>query len=185
MKLNRSNTAKLACLYAGAVWGIYWVPLRLLDSAGIPGVWATVVFYLVPVLLLFPLYLKRKASFLSGGRALHLSAGLAGLALVLYANALIYTEVVRAIVLYYLTPLWGFLFARFFIGEKITPLRWVAIALGLIGLFVIFSSDSSLPLPRNLGDWMGLAAGITWAAASTAMLVNDHVAWQDFGLAYF
>lgn len=185
MKLSRSDRAKLACLYAGVIWGIYWIPLRMMGDAGLGGVWATVLFYLVPLLLLLPLYAIRWRHIASGGTALHLGAGLAGIALVFYANALVYTEVIHALALYYLTPLWGFLFARLIIGEVITPVRWLSTVFGLLGLYVMFAHETGLPLPRNLGDWMGLAGGITWAAASTAMLVNNQVKWQDFGLAYF
>ena len=37
--------AKLACLYAGAVWGLFWIPLRALEEAGIHGLWITVVYF--------------------------------------------------------------------------------------------------------------------------------------------
>ena len=185
MKLNRSDRAKLACLYAGIVWGIYWIPLRMMSEAGRSGVWATVMFYLVPLALLLPFMVRRWRHIASGGVALHLGAVLAGVGLVAYANALISTEIIYAIVLYYLTPLWGFLFARLIVGEAITPLRWLSVIIGLSGLYVMFGQETGLPLPRNMGDWMGLAGGIFWAAASTTILVNKQVAWQDFGYTYF
>lgn len=185
MKVSRSDRAKLACLYAGIVWGTYWIPLRMMSEAGLSGVWATVMFYLVPLVLLLPFMVKRWRHIASGGVALHLGAGLAGVGLVAYANALIYTEIIYALVLYYLTPLWGFLFARLILGEAITPLRWLSVILGLSGLYVMFGHETGLPLPRNLGDWMGLVGGIFWAAASTTILVNKQVAWQDFGYTYF
>jgi len=157
----------------------------MMGEAGLSGVWATVLFYLVPLLLLLPFFVKRWQHIASGGAALHLGAGLAGIGLVAYANALIYTEVIYALVLYYLTPLWGFLFARLIVGEVITPVRWLSIIFGLLGLYIMFVHETGLPLPRNLGDWMGLAGGIFWAAASTTILVNKQVKWLDFGLAYF
>ena len=33
MKISIENRAKLACLYAGAVWGLFWIPLRALEDA--------------------------------------------------------------------------------------------------------------------------------------------------------
>ena len=33
MKISIENRAKLACLYAGTVWGLFWIPLRALGDA--------------------------------------------------------------------------------------------------------------------------------------------------------
>ena len=29
--------ARFACLYAGAIWGIFWIPVRAINEAGIHG----------------------------------------------------------------------------------------------------------------------------------------------------
>ena len=47
--LNISTQAKLACAYSGVAWGLYWIPLRLMDQAGIYAAWSTVLFYAVPL----------------------------------------------------------------------------------------------------------------------------------------
>ena len=41
MNASFENRAKLACLYAGGVWGLFWIPLRALEEAGINGLWVT------------------------------------------------------------------------------------------------------------------------------------------------
>ena len=41
--------ARLACLYAGSVWGLFWIPLRGLDATGMHSLWVTVVYFGVPV----------------------------------------------------------------------------------------------------------------------------------------
>ena len=48
---------------------------------------------------------------------------MAGLALTLYTFAFIYTEVVRAMLLFYLTPVWSTVLARLVLGDAITSLR--------------------------------------------------------------
>ncbi len=42
-------------------------------------------------------------------------------------------------------------------------MRFVSIVLGFAGLFVILGIDQGPPLPRNLGDWLALGAGVGWA----------------------
>ena len=105
---------------------------------------------------------------------------LIGLGYVLYATSFIYTEVVRVIVLFYLMPVWGFLVARVFIGEPITPVRWFSMAAGVAGMLVIFDIDTGVPLPRNAGDWMALTAGILWAFASLMLLVDKQTLSRDY-----
>ena len=167
--MRTETLAKLACAYSGVVWGLFWIPLRALDDFGITGAWATVLFYLVPALLVLPIVAWRWRALVAGGLSLQLTGIVTGLALVLYADALIYTDVIRAMLLFYLTPVWSTLLARIFLNEPITAVRWFAIALGLAGLLVIFSVDIGLPMPQSIGDWMGLASGFAWGVAAVRM----------------
>jgi len=93
----------------------------------------------------------------------------AALALVLYSNAFLYTDVIRAILLYYLTPIWSAVLARMWLKEPITRGRIVGILLGILGLFVILNADQGMPVPTNAGDWMGLISGLFWALAANVM----------------
>ena len=107
------------------------------------------------------------------------------IAFILYATSFLYTEVIRTILLFYLTPIWGFLLARVVLGEIITPIRWLSMALGLAGLLVICGIDAGLPLPQNSGDWMALSAGVLWAGGSLLLLTDRHNQAIDYGLAFF
>ena len=71
--------------------------------------------------------------------------------------------------LYYLTPLWSTLLARWILKQPITPLRWVAIVFALAGMLVILGIDVGVPWPRNFGDWLGLASGLMWAVAAVRL----------------
>jgi len=171
--VRTETLAKLACAYSGVVWGLFWIPLRALDDLGITGAWATVLFYLVPALLVLPIVVWRWRRLLAGGLGLQLTGVVTGLALVLYADALIYTDVIRAMLLFYLTPVWSTLLARLYLNEPITGVRWLAIALGFAGLLIIFGIDIGVPMPQNVGDWMGLASGFAWAVAAVRMRGDD------------
>lgn len=183
--VTKVQWAKLACIFAGIVWGVYWIPLRMMATSGIVGLWATVMFYLVPLALLAPLVVWRWRDLVPGYLRLHLAGFLGGFTFVLYANAFMFTEVVRAMLLYYLTPIWGFLLARAFLGEAITPIRWISMLLGFTGILIIFGIDAGLPLPRNIGDWMGLISGMTWAIASLILLMDDQSDALNYTLVYF
>jgi len=184
---RQENFAKLACAYSGIAWGLFWIPLRAMDEAGITGAWATVMIYVVPLMCALPLLIQRRHTIAQGGWITWMIGLTAGIGLVCYANGVIYTEVVRAMLLFYLTPLWSFLLARIFIGEAITPIRWLAMALGLAGMLIIFGIDTGVPLPRNMGDWMGLIGGMAWAVGALLLRIDgrQHAAFDCLLVYYF
>ncbi|WP_119392285.1 DMT family transporter [Taklimakanibacter lacteus] len=164
--MKTDTLAKLACAYSGLVWGLFWIPIRALAGAGIDGLWATLFFYAVPFALVLPLLVLRWRPAVSGGLWLQVLGLVPALSLVLYSVSILYTDVVRATLLFYLTPLWSTLLARLFLGEPITPLRWLAMAIAIIGMLVIFHADSGIPLPEQPGDWLALFSGFLWSVAS-------------------
>ncbi len=170
---------------SGFLWGLFWIPLRALDQAGISGVWAIALFHLLPTVLLLPLMGARLRSIWAAGWPLHAGGMLAGTAMVCYAGALVYTDVVRALLFYYLTPIWSTLLARLVLDEAITRLRWGTMALGALGLFILLDLHQGLQLSINAGDLMGLVAGLVWAVAAVFLRRNDGVAGLDYGLSYF
>ncbi len=185
--LSRYSTqtwAKLASLYAGLAYGLYWIPLRALEDAGLPEVLPALMFNLVPMILVLPLIAWRWRNFIHAPFSFHVTGALLGLSIVTYTNAFLYTDVVHVLILFYLTPIWGFLLARIVLGELITPIRRVSILLGIGGMLTIFGIDTGIPLPGNIGDWLALAGGIFWAVASLRMLMGDQSP-IDYALWFF
>ncbi len=163
--------AALAGLFAGLCWGIFWLPLRMVEQAGIEAAWAMALFTAVPAILSLPAVWFLRLDYARGGSAL-LGGILGGVAFALYAASLLYTEVVRAILLFYLMPIWGFLLGWAFLGDRMTWSRWLAIGLGIVGMIVIFAQDTGIPWPRNAGDWCGLVSGMFWAVGCTLILTG-------------
>jgi drug/metabolite transporter (DMT)-like permease len=168
--LSEETRAKLACAYSGLVWGLFWIPLRELEKSGIPGLWANLVFYLAPLVVVLPLLPFRLRQIAKGGLDLQLKGVFTALSLVAYSMAFLSTEVVRAILLFYLTPVWSALLARLILGEPITRIRWLSMALGFGGMLVILNEGSGgFPLPANIGDWLAVLSGIGWAFAAVSL----------------
>ena len=173
MNASLEVKAKLACLYAGAVWGLFWIPLRALEEAGIHGLWITVVYFLIPTVFLTPVTLKRWKHVKKGGLSLQLTAMLSGGALLLYSTSIVYTDVVRAMLLFYLTPIWATILARIFLNDAITPSRILAMAMAILGMLTIFGLGAQFPIPQNIGDWLGIASGILWAIAMVRLRMSE------------
>ncbi|MGE3875044.1 MAG: DMT family transporter [Parvibaculaceae bacterium] len=167
--MKTETLAKFACAYSGLVWGLFWIPTRALADAGIGGLWAILFFYAVPFILCLPLLLIRWRPVLHGGLRLQFLGFVPAVSLVLYSVSILYTDVVRATLLFYLTPLWSTLLARILLNEPITPLRWLAMAVALLGMLVIFRADAGIPLPEKSGDWIALVSGFLWSIASIVL----------------
>jgi len=167
--------AVYAALYAGLAFGIFWLPIRAVEAAGFDGPWAMTIFAALPLLICLPVAWRNRADY--RWRSLRDLGGgvLSGVAFALYGAGFLYTEVVRAVLLFYAMPVWGFLLGWAVLGDRITWHRWLAIGLGLAGLVVVFGNETGLPVPRNIGDWCALAAGVAWAAAALIMLMNRRV----------
>ncbi len=167
--MKPETLAKIAVAYSGLVWGLFWIPVRALDGAGAHGLWGLLVFYLIPGLLILPVLALRWRQNLQGGWWLLLIGLATSVPLVCYSIAVLYTDVIRAMLLFYLTPVWSTILARLFLKERITPVRFIAIALAMLGILAIFRIDERLPWPENAGDWAALASGLGWALASVLL----------------
>ena len=185
MNLSLERKAKYACLYAGAVWGLFWIPLRELEDAGFQGLWITVVYFLIPALCLFPVTIWRWKYVKRGGFQLQLTAIISGGALLLYSTSIVYTDVVRAILLFYLTPVCVIILGRIFLGDKISTPRVIAMILAIIGMLTIFGLGSKFPLPQNLGDWLGLCSGFMWAIAMVLINKNKNHSTIELTVGFF
>lgn len=183
--LSLKARAILACAYSGVAWGLFWIPLRGMDNAGATDAWATVLFYAIPLLLFSPWIFVNWRRIARCGWSLHFIGIATGGSLAFYSNALLYTEVIRGLVLYYTTPVWSLLLARIVLGENITAARVLAILFGLAGMLVMFGIDVGFPWPRNIGDWMALIGAMGWAVAAVLLRKDDGRRSMEICSVYF
>ncbi|MDX1609184.1 MAG: DMT family transporter [Halofilum sp. (in: g-proteobacteria)] len=172
--LQTGPFAGTAVVAVGALWGIYWMPLRRLEAALPAGPWLTLAALLVACLLLAPAAWRGRARLRAARNRALASVALGGASFALYSNGLLYGHVAVVILLFYLTPIWSTLIARFWLGWAVSWWRYAAIACGLVGIaLVLAGTHGGVPLPHGLGDWLGLASGLLWAIASTGIHVHS------------
>ena len=132
-----------------------------------------------------PIGVWRWKYFKAGGVRLQTTAMLSGGALLLYTMSIVFTDVVRAILLFYLTPIWGTILARIYLGDAITPQRIFAMIVAIIGALTIFGLGVQFPVPQNVGDWMGVSAGMLWAIASLRINIFKDFSAVEMTLGFF
>jgi drug/metabolite transporter (DMT)-like permease len=182
---SQSMLASAAVAYCGLIWGVYWLPLRHLAQTGFTGSWASAAFFVasVPPALIMGYFARREL--MANGWPLFWLAIANGTVLTLYSNAYTRTTVFNVLFLFYLSPVWSVLIARFVLGERIGHARLIAVALGLIGLVTMLSDGGGWPIPRNLGDWMALLAGLFWAICTIFIRRNQHIGTMATAVAFY
>lgn len=163
MSSNRTSTATLSLLTAATIWGLIWYPYRIIDHAGINGVVASMVTYAFAFLLgLAVLRRKLRSARLSWWLPLiALAAGGCNLG---YVLAVLGGDVMRVLLLFYLSPLWTVLLARLLLGERLNPLGMAVIGLSLCGAMVmLWHPAMGIPWPRCVAEWIGMGAGFMFA----------------------
>lgn len=150
-------------------WGFTWIVSKLLLQYMTP-IWAVAARSVVgaAALLALGLALRRVAWPVRADIPVILSVGLLhmGAFAALVSLGLQYVPAGRSVVLAYTTPLWVIPAARVFLGEPIGRGRQLGLALGLLGLAVIFN-----PLAFDwdnreavFGNGLVLLAALCWAA---------------------
>ena len=159
--------ATFGLLFGATMWGIIWYPYRLLEQAGISGAYASLLTYAAAFTIGLVLFCRYWRDL---GRApltllpLALAAGWTNLA---YVLAVIDGEVMRVMLLFYLSPLWTLVLARFLLHEHAGSRAYLVIAFSLGGAFVmLWEPAQGFPLPRNNAEWLALSSGIAFAVTN-------------------
>ncbi len=159
----------LGLLFNAFVWGLSWWPLRQLQAMGLHAVWATMLFFLMGLLIVgvtrrqaWPVLLRSPTLWL-----LALATGATNAA---FNWGVATGEVVRVVLLFYLMPLWAVGLAWWLLGERITPLAALRVLLALAGaLLVLRPQEGGWPHFSGLSDWLGLAGGVGFALTNVMM----------------
>ena len=162
--------ASLTIFFGATVWGLYWLPLREAGRLGLSGPWSVVAFNAAPLAVLLPLVVWRRAELRRHWRMALAIGFFSGAGLACYELGLLYTTILRATLLYYLTPIWSTLIAMALIGERVTWHRVAAICLGLAGLALMLGlggRGADGQATSLLGDSLGLLSGMLWGFGAT------------------
>lgn len=151
-------------LLVGAILsGLTWIPLHVIEHSGIVGLWVTLTVIVVASLPLLPALVKARGLGRRDLIGLFWIAALIGVDYAFYTASLTTTQVSRAILLFYMAPVWGTLLEVFALRQPLTLRRAGALLLGGAGLVAIFGVGLDLQISFNLGDVLALLSGILWS----------------------
>ena len=159
----------LGIAFSSALWGLFWIPVRAIEEAGISVQWTGPVLFACVSLIFLPIALMRWRVLRQAGPGLILTGLLPGTAFAFYAVSFNMTDVVHALLLFYVSPIWSTLLGLLLLGERLNLNRVAALIMGLGGLAVVLGDGVSFPWPRQMGDWFALASGLCWSFASVRL----------------
>jgi drug/metabolite transporter (DMT)-like permease len=153
---SRITRGRLLVLGAALLWSLAGVFIKFLDLPPL-----TIVFYRsLFAALIFTPFLRRSDWRLSAPIAVSALTYTAAISAFVSANKL--TTAANAIVLQYTAPVFVFLFSRLVLGEKISRLNGLALAVSMVGVAMI--SLDSAGEPEMAGVLLAILSGVLFAA---------------------
>ncbi|NOQ76223.1 MAG: EamA family transporter [Methylococcaceae bacterium] len=173
-------------LCSASMWGLIWCPIRLLEDAGLSAVWSSLVMYFAAGLLVIPVLWRQYDLIAKHFSDLLILAIAAGITNVTFLVALTEGEVMRVMLLFYLSPLWTVLLGRWWLKEKLSLAAIIMLLIAMSGSMVmLWNKEIGWPWPHNLADWLALTAGFAFSInnvqarklGSVSMSVKTSIIW--------
>ncbi|MEZ5934031.1 MAG: DMT family transporter [Alphaproteobacteria bacterium] len=167
---RQQNGPVLLVLASALFWGLWWVPVRLVEALGLTGVWPNLGINLGALLGLGAAVAVRRGRAQLAGSAL-IGSVLIGIAVAFYGAALSLTDVARAVLLFYLAPAWSTLIEVAFFGQRWQWRRLLPLLLSFGGMIAVFRGDITLD-GVTIGDLAAFASGIAWAVGAALVFAT-------------
>ena len=160
----------LIIVVSSCAWGLYWLPLRSIEQSGIVGSWSLVFVNACPLIILVPLIFFNLDKLKKYPKPIFFAGIMIGAAFTFYANGLVQTSVIRATLLFYLSPIWSTIIGIIWLNERLTIARVISIIVALIGLILLlydFRNQETVML--NFGDFSSILSGLFWALGASIL----------------
>ncbi len=160
----------LLTFVSAILWGLWWIPIRWIESMGLSGAQAGIVFNAGAALVLGAYMIAARVHPRISARTV-LGAALIGMAFASYSVALTLSDVVRVILLFYLAPAWSKLIEWAFLRLRWRMTSTLTLGLSLSGAYLVMGGDVSLA-SINAGDALALLSGVSWAVGATLVFTG-------------
>ena len=169
LKGQSDKTLSIVMFVAASLWGLYWIPIRALEAMGIAGAWPVALMNIFPAICVIPFVLLSLLRLGAEVRKAFWSGLFVGFGFAFYTFSMLETSIVRATLLFYLTPIWSTILGSVILFEPFTKSRAAAIGIGLVGCLILLSPGDAQSVPLNIGDLYGVLGGVFWAIGATCI----------------
>lgn len=178
--MNKNALAIFGLLFGATAWGVIWYPYRLLADAGVSGAASSFYTYGMALVIGIIYYGRHWRGIFAQPKSIFWLSLVSGWANISYVISVIDGEVMRIMLLFYLSPLWTLLLARFWLKEPITKVGYISIVVAMIGAYIMLAGPFSdianrWPIPQNSAEWLALSAGMAFAFANIITRKSSHL----------
>jgi drug/metabolite transporter (DMT)-like permease len=170
-------------LFGAFVWGIIWYPYRLMANAGVTGIYSSFYVFILTIAIALPYFFITKKKVPIWSKDFWLLALVAGYTNISYVLAVIDGEVVRVMLLFYLSPVWTIFLAHFMLNEDTQKRHYIAVFISLIGAFIMFWEPGYLIHLDSKSDWLALSSGLGFAITNVMTRKHEHMTVNQKALA--
>ncbi len=170
--MNTSNPENrllpvLSLLFTATLWGVVWYPLRLLEEQGLVGTWSALVSYGAALGVFLWVFVRDFSALKQNALPLLLMGLSAGWCNVAFIMAVLDGNVVRVLLLFYLSPFWAVCLGWLLLGEKLDARSLQVFVIAVAGaLIMLWNDDIGMPWPRDRADWLAVSAGFAFALSN-------------------
>lgn len=165
------------CLLTTATfWGVSWYPLRVAESLGIHGVWISLFAYGTAAVIGLLLFFNKLDQVKAAPGAL-LLIGLANAwCNIAFILAVLDGNVVRVVLLFYLSPLWSTLLGWLVLREQLSKRALATLGLAMLGaVIMLWDSSMGMPWPTEVSDWLAISSGMAFSVGNISVRNTQHV----------
>lgn len=146
-----------------------------MQAVGLSGVVSSLYTYIIALIISALIFCRQWRGLFRQPKSIIWLALVAGWTNLSYVLAIIDGEVMRVMLLFYLSPLWTLILAHFWLKERTNWQGLVIIALSLVGAFTMFWQADALPLPKNHSEWLALSSGMGFALTNVITRHSTHL----------
>lgn len=174
---NKNSFAVFGLLFGALCWGIVWYPYRIMAEAGVSGIVSSFYTYAIATLIVGLYFVRHWRGIFKLPLSIFWLGLIAGWTNLSYVLAVIDGEVMRVMLLFYLSPLWTLILAHFLLDEKTHLAGVIAIVASLLGAYIMLNDSASggFPLPKNSAEWLAVSSGFGFSLTNVITRKSIHL----------
>lgn len=160
------------------VWGLIWYPYRVLNELGFSAIHSSLFIFSFAILISLFIYpLSSLNTFRK--KTFWIYAFVGGITNIAYALAVIEGDLVRVMLLFFLSPVWTLPFTYLFLDELIKPYHILAAIISIVGASIILWHPDVLNTSLGLGDIYAILGGIGFALTNVLARAFAHFSVKE------
>jgi len=176
---NKNTFAVFGLLFGACFWGVIWYPYRLIEEAGISGVASSFYTYMIALAIASVFFAKRWRGIFDMPKSVLWLSLVAGWTNISYVLAVIDGQVMRVLLLFYLSPLWTTIWAHFWLKEHTNKRGLLTIVFALLGALIMLYDTTGktgwIPVPSSMSDWLALSSGVGFSLTNVISRKTNHL----------